>query len=62
MRYQIERKFGEAKKHHGLGRCRYIGGERYAIQAHLTAMALNLKQLVRGLTGVSLRGPMLKST
>ena len=61
-RYQIERKFGEAKKHHGLGRCRYVGGERYAIQAYLTAIALNLKQLVRGLTGVSLRGPMLIST
>lgn len=57
QRYQIERKFGEAKKHHGLGRCRYVGRERYGIQAYLTAMALNLKQLVRGLTGVSLRGP-----
>ena len=67
-RYQIERKFGEARlpigqaKHHGLGRCRYVGGERYAIQAYLTAIALNLKQLVGGLTGVSLRGPMLISS
>lgn len=57
LRYQIERKFGEAKKHHGLGRCRYLTRERYAIQAHLTAIALDLKQLVRCLTGVSLRGP-----
>lgn len=62
LRYQIERKFGEAKKYHGLGRCRYVGGKRYAVQAYLTALALNMKQLVRGLTGVSLRGPMLIST
>ena len=62
LRYQIERKFGEAKRHHGLGRCRYRGWERYTVQAYLTAIALNLKQLVRGLTGVSLRGPTLIST
>jgi len=58
-RYEIERKFGEAKKHHGLGRCRYRTLEGYGVQAYLTAIALNLKQLVRGLTGVSLRGPAL---
>jgi IS5 family transposase len=56
-RYQIERKFGEAKLHHGLRRCRYLTLERYGIQAYLTAMALNLKQLVSKLSGVSLRGP-----
>ena len=56
-RYQIERKFGEAKLHHGLRRCRYVTLGRYGIQAYLTAMALNLKQLVRGLAGASLRGP-----
>lgn len=61
-RYQIERKFGEAKKHHGLGRCRYVEWERRVVQAHLTAIALNLKQLVRSLTGVSLRGPSLIRT
>jgi len=55
-RYQIERKFGEAKQHHGLGRCRYLGIWRYDIQAHLTAIALNLKRLVRLLTGVPFRG------
>jgi len=27
-RYKIERKFGEAKMRHGLGRCRYIGLEK----------------------------------
>jgi len=61
-RYQIERKFGEAKQHHHLGRCRYLSLQRYAIQAYLTAIALNLKQLVRGLTGVALRGPTLIPT
>lgn len=61
-RYQIERKFGEAKKHHGLGRCRYLRWERRVVQAHLTAIALNLKQWVRSLTGVSLRGPSLIRT
>jgi len=55
-RYQIERKFGEAKQHHGLGRCRYLGIWRYAIQAYLTAIALNLKRLVRLLTGVPFKG------
>jgi len=55
-RYQIERKFGEAKQYHRLGRCRYLGIWRYAIQAYLTAIALNLKRLVRLLTGVPFKG------
>ena len=61
-RCQIERKFGEGKKHHGLGRCRYLGEARYAIQAYLTAIVLGLKQLVRALAGVSFRGPTLIRT
>jgi IS5 family transposase len=55
-RYKIERKFGEAKKHHGLGRCRYVGLARYAIQSFLTAIALNLKRLVLLLGGVPFKG------
>lgn len=55
-RYTIERKFGEAKAYHGLGRCRYVGRIRYAIQAYLTAMVLNLKRMVRVLTGTSFQG------
>ncbi len=52
-RYQIERKFGDAKQRHGLPKgCRYLGIWRYAIQAYLTAIALNLKRLVRLLAGV----------
>jgi IS5 family transposase len=55
-RYKIERKFGEAKRNHGLKRCRYVGRLRYAIQAYLTAIALNLKRMVKLLTGVSFKG------
>jgi IS5 family transposase len=51
-RYKIERKFGEAKRWHGFARCRYLGLVRYGIQAYLTALALNLKQIVTLLTGV----------
>jgi IS5 family transposase len=55
-RYKIERKYGEAKENHGLRRCRYLGWMRYAIQAYLTAIVLNLKRLVKVLTGVNLKG------
>ena len=55
-RYKVERKFGEARKWHGYARCRYVGYIRHAIQSYLTFMALNLKKLVKLLTGVSFRG------
>jgi IS5 family transposase len=55
-RYRIEGKFGEAKKWHGFARCRYLGFVRHAVQSYLTFMALNLKRLVKLLTGVSFRG------
>ena len=55
-RYKVERKFGEARKWHGFRRCRYVGFIRHAIQSYLTFMALNLKRLVKLLTGVSFRG------
>ncbi len=58
-RYKIERKFGEAKQGHGLGRCRYLGRMRYAVQAFLTAIVLNLKRMVRILTGVGFKTPSL---
>jgi IS5 family transposase len=57
-RYKIERKFGEGKQQHGLGRCRYRGLERYEIQTLLTAMALNLKRMVKLLYGVNFRNPV----
>jgi hypothetical protein len=55
-RYKIERKSGEAKQGHGSGRCRYLGLVRYAIQAFLTSLALNLKRMVKVLTGVNFKG------
>ena len=54
-RYTIERKFGEGKLWHRWGHCRYLGLVRYGMQAHLTALALNLKRIVFLLTGVPFR-------
>jgi len=54
-RYKIERKFGEAKQGHGLGRCRYLGLLGFGIQAYFTAIVLNLKRMVKLLTGVGLK-------
>ena len=54
-RYKIERKFGEAKQGHGFCRCRTIGRARFTIQAFLTAMVLNLKRMVKLLTGVNFK-------
>ena len=55
-RYQVERKFGEARKWHGFLRCRYLGYIRHAIQSYLTFMTLNLKRLVKLLMGVGFGG------
>jgi len=55
-RYKVERKFGEAKTGHGLAHCRYIGLVRYAIQGFMTAIVLNLKRMVKLLTGVYFKG------
>jgi IS5 family transposase len=54
-RYKVERKFAEAKLWHRFGRCRYLGLLRYGVQAHLTALALNLKCIVTLSTGVRFR-------
>lgn len=54
-RYKVERKLGEAKKWHGFARCRYVGLVRHAIQTYLTFMALNLKRLVKLITGVNFK-------
>jgi len=56
-RYKIERKFGEAKQGHGFGRCRYLGGLGFAVQAFFTAIMLNLKRMVKLLTGVGFKTP-----
>ncbi len=61
-RHKIERKFGEGKLWHRLGRCRYLGLVRYGIQAYLTVLALNLKRIVLLLTGVPFRPRARKPT
>lgn len=55
-RYKVEQKFGEGKRSHGWGRCRYLGLKGYSVQSYLTALVLNLKRMVRLLGGISLRG------
>jgi hypothetical protein len=55
-RHQIERQFGVGKQGHGLGRCRYLGLARHAIQAFLTALSPNLKRIVDVLAGVDFNG------
>lgn len=60
-RYKAERKFGEGKLWHRLGRCRYLGLVRYGIQAHLTALVLNLKRMVFLLTGIPFRARARKT-
>lgn len=45
-RKQIEKKFGEEKIRHGFDRCRYLGLKKYAIQAYLTAIVVNLKRIM----------------
>lgn len=54
-RYKVERKFGEAKQGHGFGRCRYLGILGFAVQAFFTAIMLNLKRMVKLLTGVGFK-------
>jgi len=54
-RYKIERKFGEAKQGHGLGRCRYVSMLGFEVQAFMTAIMLNLKRMVKLLTGVGFK-------
>ncbi len=59
-RYKVEQKFGEAKRCHGLRRCRSRGLLRYGLQAYLTATVLNLKRLVKLVAGVGFREPLLR--
>jgi IS5 family transposase len=43
----IERRFGGAKKWHGLGRARYWGRAKVAIQALMTFLVMNVKRMVK---------------
>jgi IS5 family transposase len=56
QRYKVEQKNAEAKRWHGLGRCRYLGLAKYAVQAVMTALVMNLKRMVLLLSGVRFRG------
>jgi len=47
--------FGE-KKWHGFGRCRYHGLARHGVQFPLTSKAVELKRMVKLLTGVRFKG------
>ncbi|MFQ6052570.1 MAG: transposase [Candidatus Hydrothermarchaeota archaeon] len=55
LRYQVEQPFGIAKKWHGFARCRYVGKTKMAIQAYMTFMAMNLKQIIKLKCGVPFR-------
>lgn len=58
LRYKAEQPFGIVKRCHGFTRCRYLGKTRMAIQSYLTFMAFNLKSIIKGTTGVGLRGSL----
>lgn len=55
-RKHIEKTFGDQKECHGLRRCRYLGLEKYNIQAVLTATVFNLQVVVAQISGKTLRG------
>src|SRR4030066_841291 len=56
QRYQIEQTFGQMKQSHGLRRARYLGVDKFHIQASLTALVINLKVIVANMTGSTLKG------
>jgi IS5 family transposase len=55
QRYRVEQPFGTLKRWNGLGRCRYIGLERFRTQALMTFFVHNCKRVVKLLTGVTFR-------
>lgn len=55
VRYKVERKFGEAKVHHGFGRARYRSLKKYRLQVTFTFMTLNLKEIMKSTAGVRLK-------
>lgn len=46
FRYQVEQKFAEGKKKHGLGKARYRGRWKVHLQGLLTYLVMNLKRIV----------------
>lgn len=59
LRKMIERKFGEAKKWHGMSRARYRGKWKVAIQVLMTFLVMNAKRMVR-LLKEKLKLPLLQ--
>ena len=55
MRFWVEQPFGQAKGKHSLGRCPYRGPLNYGFQAFLSFLVINLKRIVRLLTGLAFR-------
>lgn len=58
-RKMVERKFGEAKKWHRLGRARYRGYWRVKIQVLMVFLVMNIKRMVRLLLERRLKMPSL---
>lgn len=46
-RKKVERKFGQAKRHHHLGKARYRGRWRVAIQTLMTFFVINAERMVK---------------
>ena len=51
-KWMIEGLFAEAKQFHGLRHARYRGLKKAAIQALMTAMAQNIKRIVKQLLDI----------
>lgn len=45
---------------YGLGKCRYLGLAKYAVQSLLVAMVMNLKRMVRLLCGVTMSSELAR--
>jgi len=58
LRYRAEQPFGIAKRCHGFTRARYLGKTNMAIQSYLTFMAINLKTIIKAMTGIGFRGSL----
>lgn len=59
QRFTVERVNASGKKDLRLGRARYLGLQKMSLQTCLTALAHNLKTLVKLWTGVPLRGSLV---
>jgi hypothetical protein len=60
-RSMIERRFGGGKKWHGLGRARYWGKAKVAIQAIMTFLVMNVKRMVKLLEIKAQKGGILQT-